>query len=62
MNIAGAVPMRSRNKYTWCETRAIINDDNDNEKEYWFGRLGDETVHIDFEERFWYKVFGLIKE
>ena len=38
----------------WCETRAIINDDNDNEKEYWFGRLGDETVHIDFEERFWY--------
>ena len=30
----------------------IINDDNDDEKEYWFGRLGDQTVHIDFEERF----------
>ena len=40
----------------------IINDDNDDEKDYWFGRLGDETVHIDCEERFWYKVFGLIKE
>jgi len=29
----------------------IIND----EKEYWFGRLGDETVHVEdsfFEERF----------
>ena len=25
------------------------------------GRLGDETVHIDFEERF-YKAFGLMKE
>ena len=40
----------------------IINDDNDDEKEYWFGRLRDETVHIDFEERFWHKACGLIKE
>jgi len=39
----------------------IIHADNGNEKEYWFGRLRDETVHIDF-EHFWYKVFGLIKE
>jgi len=38
----------------------IINDDD--EKEYWFGRLGDETVYIDFEERFWYKASDLIKE
>jgi len=30
----------------------IINDDNNDEKEYWFDWLGDETVHIDFEERF----------
>ena len=41
----------------------IINDENNDEKQYWFGRLGDETVHnVDFEERFWYKTFGLIKE
>ena len=32
----------------------IINDNNDDEKVYWFGRLGDDTVYIDFEERFWY--------
>jgi len=46
--------LRSRNKYT-CETRIIINDDNNDKKDYWL-------EHIDFEKRFWYKVFGLIKE
>ena len=30
----------------------VIKDDNDDEKKYWFGWLADETVHIDFEERF----------
>ena len=39
----------------------IIIDDND-EKEYWFGWLGYERMYIDFEEKFWYKAFGLIKE
>ena len=47
---------------TRAKQGVIINDDNDNEKQYWFGQLGDETVHIDFEERFWYKAYGLIKE
>jgi len=53
--------LRDREIGTCGAKQGIIISDND-EKEYWFGRLGDKTVHIDFEERFWYKAFGLIKE
>jgi len=35
----------------------VINDD----KEYWFGRLGDEMVHIDFEEKFLVQSFWFNK-
>ena len=36
-----------------------INDDNDDEKEYSFGWLEDETMHIDFEERFFGTKFSV---
>ena len=40
----------------------IINDDNDEKEFDWFGQLGDKTLHINFEERVWFKFFSLIKE
>ncbi|EGI67229.1 hypothetical protein G5I_04206 [Acromyrmex echinatior] len=35
-----------------AKQRLIIDDDNDDEKEYWFGQLEDETMHIDFVRNF----------
>jgi len=60
-NIASAVLTIMIDNTRGAKQGVIINDDND-EKQYWrLGRLGD-NVHIDFEERFWYKTFDLIKE
>jgi len=50
---ADAVSTWSRNRYSGAKQGVIINDDD--KKQYWFGRLKDETMYIDFEERFWYK-------
>ena len=35
--------LRDREIGTRGAKQGVINNDNDDEKEYWFGRLGDET-------------------
>ena len=46
--------LRDREIGTRGAKQGVINNDNDDEKEYWFGRLGDETVHIDLVQSFWF--------